>query len=376
MVPDRESLRFATFNVAMSADNPGEIFAELKLAKHRRYNHIAAIIQHIQPDVLLLCEFDHLGHGGDDGMLAFFQKEYLEKPQCGQTAIHFPYTYLPSTNTGLPVVEGEGVSASPERAHGFGRHHGQYGFVVLSKYPLDTKNSRSWQTLLWQNYPGSRMPVSYFEQKGLAPIRLSSKNHIALPVIVNNQRIHLVACHPTPPVFDGPERRNLRRNADELQLLHDIVNNASFLVDDNGVKGGIDEREPFVIMGDLNADPVNGDGDKAQIRTLLSDSILQDVQPQSEGAAKALFNSRSRGKSRATHDRGLRLDYVLPSHHLTPMASGVFWPKVDDALASFIYNEKGKAVSGCSSDHRLVYVDVILQESSQKQPCENESQRT
>ncbi|CZF78220.1 Endonuclease/Exonuclease/phosphatase family protein [Grimontia celer] len=363
---EQKSLRFATFNVAMSADKSGEVFSQLKEETSRRFTSIAAIIQNTQPDVLLLCEFDHLGHGGDDGMLAFFQKEYLEKPQLGQSAIHFPHTYLSATNTGLPVVEGDDISLSPERAHGFARHHGQYGFVILSKYPLDIENSRSWQTLPWQDFPGSRMPESYFQAKGLQSIRLSSKNHIALPVLVGDQRIHLVACHPTPPVFDGPERRNLRRNADELRLLHDIVTNAAFLVDDKGKGGGLDNRDAFVIMGDLNADPANGDGDRAQIRTLLSDPILHDVQPHSAGASSCISDSRMRGKSRATHNRGLRLDYVLPSHHLKPVDSGVFWPKVNDALASFIYNESGKPVSGRSSDHRLVWVDVILQGASQE----------
>ncbi|CZF86698.1 endonuclease/exonuclease/phosphatase family protein [Grimontia marina] len=355
-----KTLRFATFNVAMSADKSGEIFSQLEEGTHRRFANIAAVIQHSQPDVLLLCEFDHPGNGGDDGMLAFFQNEYLEKSQFGQLAIHFPYSYLPATNTGLSVVEGEEISVSPERAHGFGRHHGQYGFAILSKYPLDIENCRHWQKTTWQDYPGSQMPESYFLNKGLESIRLSSKNHIALPVIVGDKRIHLVACHPTPPVFDGPEKRNLRRNADELRLLHDIVTNAPFLVDDSGKRGGLDSSEAFVIMGDLNADPVNGDGDKAMIRTLLSDLILHDVQPQSEGATRSVSDSRMRGKGRATHNRGLRLDYVLPSHHLKPINSGVFWPKVDDALAPFIYNESGKPVPGRSSDHRLVFVDVIL----------------
>ncbi|EEY72226.1 endonuclease/exonuclease/phosphatase family protein [Grimontia hollisae] len=360
MGSDNNVLRFATFNVAMSADAPGDIFRELKAGTHRRYAHIAAIIQHIQPDVLLLCEFDHPGQGGDDGMLAYFQQAYLEKPRCGQPAIHYPFQYAPPTNTGLAVCNGEDVATLPERAHGFGRHHGQYGFVVLSRYPLDLENLRSWQTLGWASYPDSKMPRAYFAGKGLGSLRLSSKNHIALPVIVHDKVIQLVACHPTPPVFDGTEKRNYKRNADELRLLHDIVRGADFLVDDAGKAGGLTPSQPFVVMGDLNADPVNGDGDHNAIRQLLDDAKIQDVKPESDGAEAALLHAHTRRKRQATHHRGLRLDYVLPSIHFNVLDAGVFWPNPDNLLGHLIHNHKGNAVASHSSDHRLVWVDLQL----------------
>lgn len=267
------SCRFATFNVAMSADNAGDMFEALKSADDprisARFNNLAAIIQRVRPDVLLLCEFDHLGEGGDDGMLAYFLEHFLGKSQQGESPIHYPYRYLPPTNTGLAIQQGTDVSKVPQKAHGFGRHHGQYGFVVLSRYPIDADNIRCWQSLRWADMPNHRMPKNFFDKETESALRLSSKNHVVVPINVGEKTIHLIACHPTPPVFDGKERRNLRRNADELRLISDIIENAAYLVDDAGQFGGLGANDTFVVMGDLNADPTNGDGDKKVIQGLL-----------------------------------------------------------------------------------------------------------
>ena len=46
----------------------------------------------------------------------------------------------------------------------------------------------------------------------------------------------------------------------------------------------------------------------------------------------------------------LRLDYVLPSTGMTPVGSGVFWPKKSDPDAAI----------PDGSDHHLVWVDLTL----------------
>ncbi|WP_407332831.1 endonuclease/exonuclease/phosphatase family protein [Enterovibrio sp. 27052020O] len=359
--PTLPILRFATFNVAMSADQPDQMFSSLRRADNARFNRLAAIIQCCQADVLLLCEFDHHGEGGDDGMLAYFQANYLNQPQYGQRPITYPYHYLPPTNTGLPLFDGEDIAHAPERAQGFGRHHGQYGFVLLSKYPLDIENARTWQSFLWQNLPNNRMPKEYFETSVRERLRLSSKNHVAIPVIVGEDTIHVVACHPTPPVFDGAEKRNLKRNADELRLLHDILRNKSYLVDDQGKAGGLAEGVSFVVMGDLNADPRNGEGDKKMISRLLADANVQsELVPKSEGAAHFVRGRHIQNVSQATHQRGLRLDYVLPSKDLRVKETGVFWPVPDAPLISLLTDSAGKLRASVSSDHRLVWADICL----------------
>lgn len=351
-------LRFATFNVAMSADVPGEIYQQLK--RHpSRFQRIAAIIQHCNPDVLLLCEFDHPGAGGDDGMLAYFQRHFLEVSQSGLPPVFYPHALLPPSNTGLARLPGQEVENKPDKAQGFGCYHGQYGFVLLSKYPIDTAGLRSWQTLLWQGFRDSQMPQGFYADDDCVQ-RLSSKNHVAVPVIVGDNIVTVVACHPTPPVFDGPEKRNFRRNADEIRLLRDIVEDHPQLRDDSGLPGGVSAEMPLVVMGDLNADPVNGAGDKTVIRDLLNSDRLQPVAAKSAGATQCLRRRAIRAKNKATHNRGLRLDYVLPSAHFTFTDCGVFWPAMQDPLSHLLYDANGKPSSAHSSDHRLVWVDIAL----------------
>jgi hypothetical protein len=49
------------------------------------------------------------------------------------------------------------------------------------------------------------------------------------------------------------------------------------------------------------------------------------------------------------------VDYVLPARALQVAAAGVFWPAPGDPLRRLI----GEAGARVSSDHRLVWVDVM-----------------
>jgi hypothetical protein len=51
----------------------------------------------------------------------------------------------------------------------------------------------------------------------------------------------------------------------------------------------------------------------------------------------------------------LRVDYVLPSQDLEVCASGVFWPRAEDAEFALVNDDAEQ-----SSDHRLVWVDIAL----------------
>ena len=275
------ALRVAMFNISMSDSDPEKVLALTAYPKVARLQRLAAIIQHAAPDVILLCEFDHLGDGGDDDALENFCHNYLAISQYNQTPITYPYRFCPATNTGLFTgvdLNNDGVIALPADGMGFGYFHGNYGFVLLSKYPIQDVDIRSWQHLLWQKMPNALMPRDFYSAEAVNILRLSSKNHIIIPIKVNQQVINLVCCHPTPPVFDGPEHRNAKRNHDEIRLICDILDNAMYLNDDQGQAGGLSYDQSFVVIGDLNADVVDGDGIKASIKHLLShERIHQQV---------------------------------------------------------------------------------------------------
>jgi hypothetical protein len=174
----------------------------------------------------------------------------------------------------------------------------------------------------------------------------------------------LLASHPTPPVFDGPEDRNGRRNHDELAFWAAYIDDPGFewILDDGGTSGGLARGSAFVIAGDLNADEFDGDAFPGAITQLLEHPAI-DARciPASDGGAEATelqagINLKHQGDPALdTSDfsdetvGNYRLDYLLPSKGLTPTSCGVFWPPSDSPLH----------LAATFSDHRLVWLDII-----------------
>ncbi len=361
------SIRFATYNTSLYSEQDGGLIARLE-AGDDNAKKIAAVIQKQRPDVLLLNEFDY-----DDAHRAadIFQHDYLEAGQHGQAPIHYPYRYLAPVNTGIPSgmdLDNDGKIAGGNDAFGFGLHPGQYGMLVLSRYPIDSAAVRTFQHFLWKDLPGAMKPIDpktgmpWYAPQVWSKLRLSSKSHWDVPVQTPLGTIHFLVDHPTPPVFDGPEDRNGARNFDEIKLWAEYISpgDKPWLCDDAGHCGGLAADARFVIAGDHNADPIDGDGVPGAIRQLLDHPrVLDYPAPRSEGAVVSALSAggaNTRHKGPHANDTGdfgpqvgnLRLDYVLPSKGLSVLSSGVFWPKPGESGADWIG----------ATDHHMVWVDV------------------
>ena len=358
-------IRFATFNASMSRDAEGALAVALRDGDDPQIAKVAGIIRAADPDVILINEFDH-GAGRD----RTFVRNYLDDT--------YPFSFIAPSNTGLATgldLDGDGIVGSEagtlelaKDAHGFGMFEGQYGMVVLSKHEIVLGEVRTFRTFLWNDMPGARLPVRpdgapFYSDQALEILRLSSKSHWDVPVRIDGAIVHFLVCHPTPPVFDGAEDRNGARNADEIRFWADYVAGAEYVHDDAGLKGGLSDEAHFVIAGDMNADPADGDSVPGAIQQLLEHPLINvSVTPQSDGGAAAAAaqggaNSTQTGDPRFdTADfndeapGNLRVDYVLPSAGLKIVDAGVFWPLDDEPGAAFID----------ASDHRLVWVDVTL----------------
>jgi hypothetical protein len=191
---------------------------------------------------------------------------------------------------------------------------------------------------------------------------------------VKGSVIHVLASHPTPPVFDGEEDRNGRRNHDEIRFWIDYAAGADYIYDDDGRYGGLASDEQFVIMGDMNAAPQDGDStDNPAGKLLASPQVNTSITPVSIGAADAALRQ---GGSNLDHLGGadfdtadftdespgnLRVDYVLPSKNIDIVSAGVFWPAANDALFELVGDWPFP-----SSDHRLVWVDVLKKSMRRK----------
>jgi len=376
-----QTTRFASFNASLNRFNEGDLISNLSTPDDPQAQAVAEIIQRVNPDVLLVNEFDF----DADGVAAdLFRSNYLEVSQNGQAPVHYPHVFNAPSNTGIQSgfdFDNDGSIGGPGDAFGFGFFPGQFAMVLYSKYPIDEYRARTFQKLLWARMPGALLPDDpatdepgdWYSEEELEVFRLSSKSHWDVPVNVCGARVHVLASHPTPPVFDPPDVDfNGRRNHDEIRLWADYVGpkkGARYVLDDEGGRGGL-QGKAFVIMGDQNADPNDGDSTNNAILQLLNNAAINsDLAPASLGGFEAaarqnLFNDTHTGSPALdTGDFGddvvfgpgnLRADYVLPSHAgLDAVCGGVFWPQESDATFPLVGDN-----FTLSSDHRLVWMDL------------------
>jgi myo-inositol-hexaphosphate 3-phosphohydrolase len=387
------TIRFAQFNASLNRNTEGQLVTDLSTPDNAQAKAAAEIIQRTNPDILLINEFDYIQENPLQPVQLFLEN-YLGVSQNGATPVSYPYVYITPSNTGIASgfdLNNDGkVVTTPETpgygddALGFGNFPGQFGMVLLSKHPIDTANVRTFQNFLWKDMPGSLLSTiatpgssePWYSPEEQNILRLSSKSHWDVPIQVNGETIHVLVSHPTPPVFDGQEDRNGKRNHDEIRFWADYITpgKGDYIYDDGGKQGGLAAGSRFVIMGDQNADPFDGDSyNNAILQLLQNPNINTNFIPTSPGAPQQAIlqggaNLNQKGNpSFDTADfadstpGNLRTDYVLPSVDLTIADSGVFWPLNTDPLFPLVGTFDPNLPGGFpSSDHRLVRVDVQL----------------
>lgn len=357
--PAEGSLRIAQFNAALSRKGAGMLLRDLMRAEDRQIAGVVEILTLVRPDILVLNEIDHDRDGRALAALAGLLAE---------AGLDYPHRFTAPVNTGEPSgldLDGDGRLHGPGDAFGFGFFPGQYGMAVLSRLKLGP--ARSFRLLRWADLPGADMPMRadgtpFPSAEAHAAMRLSSKGHWDVAVETPGGPLHLLVSHPTPPVFDDEHDLNGRRNADEIRFWSLYVAGIAF-PDDAGVTAPIADA-PFVLAGDLNSDPVDGDSRKEAIRALLALPALQDPEPRSPGGPAVADTGTNRehrgdpaldtGDFRDDIPGNLRVDYVLPSAGLEVTGAGVFWPAPGEAHHALVADRRA------SSDHRLVWVDVRM----------------
>jgi len=371
------TVRFATFNASLNRNFAGQLVADLSTPNNTQAKTVAEIIQRTRPDVLLINEFDYI----EGGLAAeLFQENYLSIPQNGAEPIQYKYYFVAPSNAGIPSgfdLNNSGAIGGPDDAFGFGFFPGQYGMVVYSRYPINYDDIRTFQMFLWKDMPGALLPdnpatpepADWYSPEELVIFRLSSKSHWDVPIQIGGKVVHFLVSHPTPPVFDGPEDRNGTRNFDEIRFWADYISpgdRSDYIYDDEGQYGGLKPGSLFVIAGDQNSDPLDGDSISGAIQQLLEHPLVNtQLTPSSEGAVQqSLLQGGANLAHRSdpafdtadfadTAPGNLRADYVLPRKNLRIVDAGVFWPLNTDPLFRLV-----GTFPFPSSDHRLVWIDV------------------
>lgn len=350
------TLRIATFNL-------GDVHtSDLETKDQPRLKRLAEVIQRIRPNVIFLNEITYdvpgtLGiaadaQGGQNAKK--FIENYLSIPQSPGLRPILYNAFMAPVNTGISSGydldnNGKVVTtyptpkpAKPDGTHeeatqdqrdyggdcwGFGTFPGQYGMALLvdSRLKIMADEARTFRLMPWDFIPGALLPYKadgtpWLSTEEQRDFRLSSKSHWDVPVkLPNNATVHFLCSHPTPPVFDGPEDRNGKRNHDEIRFWADYIENASYIVDDTNTPGGLDKRAHFVIIGDLNADANEGESYKNPIQSslLTSRRLHEDNPPVS-------FTDIYGLEPDDTSSFKLRVDYILPARTLGVLKSGVW----------------------------------------------------
>ncbi|MFM2389727.1 MAG: hypothetical protein RLZZ437_1282, partial [Pseudomonadota bacterium] len=220
------------------------------------------VLATLDADIILLTDIDY-----DHGLVA------LNRFADALAAVGQPYPtrFALAPNTGVATgldLDGNGKLGEARDAMGYGRFAGDGGMAILSRYPLGD-GVQDMSAFLWRDLPGARLPPD-MPAEHAAIQRLPTTGHWAVPFAVGNQTLTVLAFHATPPVFDGVEDRNGRRNHDEAAFwLHYLAGELPFPA----------PTGQFIIAGDANLDPMDGEGTPAALTALLAHPALQDPAP-------------------------------------------------------------------------------------------------
>lgn len=380
LVPPKptNSIRVATYNVSLNRKSEGQLAKEL-IQSDPQAEAVAAVIRTVKPDILLLNELDF---SPETNNATLFVENYLAKPavdSLGNQAWPLPNIFAGPVNTGVPSkldLNANGRTDDAEDAWGYGTFPGQYGMAVVSRFEIVSNDIVTLQEFRWSEFPNALRPKfpdsgdNYYDDPTWKSLRLSSKSFFDVPILTPLGQLHVLASHPTPPAFDGTEDRNGCRNHDEIRLIEEYIRSNPALRDDNGLRAGLTETDRFVVLGDLNSDPLDGGSRSEAIQNLLSNPrINAALTPASEGARVASEQQAKANKTQLGppetdtadfNDRSvgnLRVDYALPSEQFEVIQSGVFWPDLNSAPEQL---RDALKQSMNASDHHLVWIDIRL----------------
>lgn len=332
-----DTLRLATYNAELSAEGPGLILQRLLRDDDPKLKAVVTVIAALDADVLLITGIDYdLRQVALDALAMRLQK----------VGAIYPYQLALRPNTGIPTgfdLDANGQLGGPRDAQGYGRFAGQSGMAILSRLPIDLANARDFSGFLWAELPDNLMLPETSDIRAVQ--RLSSSGHWEVPILLpDGQSLRLLTYYATPPVFDGPEDRNGRRNHDETAFWLQLV---------EGKLAYPAPARPYVLLGQTNLDPLDGEGRPDAIMALLASTLLQNPEPRGNDGHVDIDHRGDPALDTAIYDAigGLRVEQILPSRDLDVRASGVMWPTQNDPLSQTL---------ATASRHRPVWIDITL----------------
>jgi endonuclease/exonuclease/phosphatase family metal-dependent hydrolase len=294
-----EPLRIATFNTELSRAGPGLLLRDIAKGADPQITAVTRLLADVAADIIVLQGVDYDLGGTTLGALA---------DRLGEAGPSYPYRFALPPNAGRPTgldMDGDGKTGGARDGQGYGRFFGAGAMAILSRYPVLRTDVQDYSDFLWRDLPDALLPQTDgapFPSAAAQEVqRLASHGAWAVPIDIPDQApLTLLTFYATPPVFDGPEDRNGKRNHDEV-LFWDHYLAGSF---------GPPPTDRFILLGDANLDPAKGEGLRAAIQTLLDHPALQDPLA---GQPTVTFDGLG----------DMRVDYLLPSTDWRIVAAGV-----------------------------------------------------
>lgn len=222
-------------------------------------------------------------------------------------------------------------------------------YGIVSRYPILEDQVQVVTDVPWLDLPDNVTAQMQSEIGATVPegYPLFSKALVIAPIDVDGQVLVLVLLHPVPPIIypTWPYR-----NRDEL-------GGARALLD--GLLPGVaplPDGARFVLVGDFNADPDDGDSLPGAIQQLLDHPRLVPYQPEGAGTLghhpernTNVSDCPSTTPIDPTASFQLQLDYLMPSTTIgEPLDGGVFFPA-----------EAADFDLACrASDHMMLWADL------------------
>jgi hypothetical protein len=338
-----QSLDVALFHTSLARDGPGLLLRDIVGGRDPQVAAVVAVIAHAAPDILVLLDLDF-----DLGLVTLAAL----RDRIGAAGVDYPHMLALRPNTGVASgldLDGDGRLGGPRDAQGYGQFAGQGGMAVLSRHPILTGAVQDHSARLWRDLPGALLTLEdgrpLLAQDVLAVQRLSTTGHWVVPVDIGGHSLSLLVFHATPPVFDGAEDRNGRRNHDELRFWTLYLDGAF----------GPAPAGRFLVIGDSNMDPARNEGRPAAMQALLSDPRLRDPRPRGQGNLSDQTTQEQGDPALHTvrwdapGPGHRRVDYILPSTDLRIRGARVVWPDATDPFAATVQR---------ASRHHLVSVTL------------------
>jgi endonuclease/exonuclease/phosphatase family metal-dependent hydrolase len=308
------SLRIATFNAELIRKGPGLLLRDILKGKDPQIAAFKLALLEVQPDIIAL-------QGIDYDLRGTALKALVD--DLAADGLRYSHMFTTAPNAGQASgldLNGNGKLGDADDAHGYGRFNGYGGMAVLSHFPIRHNAVEDFSSVLWPDLPKHIYPMKNGAPFGGADVfaahRLSSRGHWVVPITTPDfGTLRVMTYHATPPIYDGPEDRNGRRNHDETAFWLDYLARE-------------DNATPFFLTGTANTDPERGSGRPEAINALLAHAKLQNP-----------FDDSPTADFKEPLPGDLRVDYLMPSRG---------WKIIDHGMFS----------APKASRHSLLWVDV------------------